>query len=113
MDRVSIHHPGHHLFVRAEVGSHHVHLRADERDHLLRVTARQPLQLTGGHLARLAGNAAFGAAVGQARQCALPAHPHRQRRHFPQGDVGMVAQPALGGAERQVMLDAVAGENLS
>ena len=36
VDRVGVHHPGHDLFVGAQVGRHHINLRADERDHFLR-----------------------------------------------------------------------------
>ena len=87
-------------------------LRADERDHFLRVTAGQAFQFVLGQLARVAGNAALGAAVGQTGQGAFPAHPHRQRRHLAQRHVRMIAQAALGRAERQMVLHAVAGEHL-
>ena len=38
MHGIGVHHPRHRLFVRAHVRSHDVHLRADERNHFLRVT---------------------------------------------------------------------------
>ena len=112
VDGVGVHHPGHDLFVGAQVGGHDIHLRADERNHLLRVTAGEPLQFGLRQLAGVAGDAAFGAAVGQAGQAAFPAHPHRQRRHFAQRHVRVKAQAALGRAEGEVMLHAVAGEDL-
>ena len=40
VDRIGVHEPGHDLLVRAHVGAHDVGMRADERDHLLHVTAR-------------------------------------------------------------------------
>ena len=63
------------------------------------------------HFARIAGDAAFRAAVGQAGERAFPAHPHGQRRDFAQSDIRMITQAAFGRAERQMMLHAIAGEN--
>ena len=49
---------------------------------------------------------------GMLRDGALPRHPRRQRRHFVERDVGVIADAALGRAERDVVLHAVAGEDL-
>src|ERR1035438_9721224 len=54
---VSVHDPRHRLFVGAHVGCHHVHLRADERDHFLGEPAREPLDFTARHFAWIAGDA--------------------------------------------------------
>src|SRR6267378_7996435 len=59
MDGISIHHPGHDLFVRPQIGRHDIHLRADKRNHFLSESACEPFQLGDGHFARIAGNAAL------------------------------------------------------
>src|SRR5260370_305101 len=46
MDTYSVHNPGHHLFVGADVGRHDIDLRTDERNHFLRIASRQSLQLS-------------------------------------------------------------------
>ena len=112
MDGIGVHHPGHGLFVGAHVRRHDIDLFADERDHFLGVTAGQPFQFGEGEFARVAGDAALGAAVGQAGQRAFPAHPHGQRRHLAEAHIRMITQAALGRAERQMMLHPVAGEDL-
>ena len=61
---------------------------------------------------RVADHAALAAAERQLRDRALPRHPRRQRRHFVERDVGVIADAALGRAERDVVLHAVAGEDL-
>ena len=43
---------------------------------------------------------------------ALPAHPHRQRAHLVEGHVLVVADAALARPAADVVLDAVAGEDL-
>ena len=43
---------------------------------------------------------------------ALPGHPHREGPHLVEGDAGVVADAALGGTAGDVVLDAVAGEDL-
>ena len=60
---------------------------------------------------RQLGDAAFRAAIRQAGQGAFPAHPHGQRRHLAQRHVRMKPQPALGRAEREMMLHAKARIN--
>ena len=109
---VGVHEPRHHLLVGAHVRRHDVRLRTDERDHLLHVAAGHRLQLAPGQGGRIAGDAALGPAIRQPGQGALPAHPDRQRRHLPDVELGGEARAALGGAERQVVLDAVALEHL-
>src|SRR5262249_59213244 len=70
------------------------------------------LQLAHGEPARIDDHAALGAAVGDVDDGALPGHPHRQRFDLVQGDVWVVPDAALGGAAIDVVLDAVAGEDL-
>ena len=111
MHRIGVHDPRHGLFIGAHVGRHDIHLRSDEGNHLLGEPAREPLNFRARHFGGITRNAALGSPVRQARQRAFPAHPHGQRGYLPQRHVGMIAQPALGGAEREVMLHAVAGKN--
>src|SRR6185369_11207270 len=56
--------------------------------------------------------AALAAAVGDADDRALPGHPHREGLDLVEGDVLVVADPALGRPATQVVLDAIAGEDL-
>ena len=110
--RVGVHEPRHDLGVGVHVGRRHVLLRADGVDDLGGVAARQRLELALRHLGRVADDAALAAAERHLRHGALPRHPRRQRRHLVEGDAGVVADAALGRAERDVVLHAVAGEDL-
>ena len=74
----------------------------------LGVAAGHALELGHGVLARVDRDAALGAAVRHVEQRALPGHPHRERAHLVEVDVGCVAQAALGRAAREVVLHAVA-----
>ena len=112
MHGVSVHHPGHGLFVGAHVGSHDVNLRADEGNHFLGVTAGEAFELGLAEVSGIAGDTAFGAAVGQTGEGAFPTHPHGEGSDLAEGDFRMVTETTLGRTEREVMLDAVAGENL-
>ncbi len=112
MHGIGVHDPRHGLLVGAHVGSHHVHLRPDERNHFLREPAREPFDFVARHFGGIAGDAALGAAVGQTGERAFPAHPHRQRGDLAKGHVGMIPQSAFGGTEREMMLHPVAGEDL-
>ena len=111
VDRVGVHHPSHRLLVGAEVRGHHVGLRPDEGNHLLRVAACDALQFSRRKLRGVAGDPALGAAVGQSGKGALPTHPHRERGDFTERDLRVEPQAALGRPERQVMLHPVAVEH--
>ena len=98
--------------VGVHVGGGDVALRADEERDLGGVAAGQALQLGLRHLLGVADHAALGAAEGDVDHGALPGHPHGQGAHLVQGDVGVVADAALGRAAADVVLHAVAGEDL-
>ena len=83
---VGVHHPGHGLLVGAEVGGGDVEIGADHEDDLGGVAAGEVLPLARRELARVAADAALGAAVGQAHERALPAHQHGERGHLAQVD---------------------------
>ena len=85
---IGVHEPGHHLLVGAHVRRHHVDARADERDHLLHVAARQVFQFAQRQRVGIDRDAALAAAVGQIGERAFPAHPDRQRRDLADVDVG-------------------------
>ena len=68
---------------------------ADHGQELGREAAREPLELAGRQLARVAAHAALRAAVGQPQQRALPRHPHRERGALAEVDVRVVADAAL------------------
>ena len=85
--------------------------RTDRVDDLRDVAARQRFDLAPGHLRRVADDAALAAAERDVRHGALPRHPGGQRRHFVERDAGVIADAALRRPERDVVLNAVAGED--
>ena len=108
---VGVHHPRHDLLVGVDVGRRHVFLRADRVDDFRDVAARQRFDLALRHLRRIADDAAFAAAERDVRDRALPRHPRGERGHFVERDAGVIADAAFGRAERDVVLDAEAGEH--
>ena len=69
--RIGIHKPGHDLLIRPHVGSQNVHLWTDKRDQLLKVAAREDLELATRKLVRVNPHPSFRAAIGQPRQRAF------------------------------------------
>ena len=112
MVRIGVHHPGHDLLVGADIGRGDVHIRPDEGCDFLHVTAGKTLQLARRHVAGIDNHAALGSTEGQADQRTFPAHPHGESGDFPECHILMEADSALGGTGREVVLDAVALENL-
>ena len=110
--RIGVGEPRHDLFVGVDVGRRHVLVRTDRVDDLRGVAARQRFELAHRHLGRIADHAALAAAERQLRHGALPRHPRRQRRHLVERDVRVIADAALRRSERDVVLHAVAGEDL-
>ena len=76
------------------------------------VAAGDALELAGGHLQRIADDAALGAAEREVDHRALPGHPRRERLHFVERDVQVEPDAALGRPARRVVEHAVAGEHL-
>ena len=76
------------------------------------VAPGQALELLLAELLGVDDDAALAAAVRDADDGALPGHPHREGLDLVEGDVLVVADAALGRAAAQVVLDAVAGEDL-
>ena len=105
---IGVHEPGHRLLVGAHVGRHHVDAGPDERDHLLHVAARKVLELAERQRARIDRDAALAAAIGQIRERAFPAHPDRQRGDLADVDVERKPRAALGRAQGQMVLHAIA-----
>ncbi len=110
--RVGVHDPGHDLGIGVHVGGGNVAVRADHARDFGGIAAGQALQLRRRQLPRIDDHAALGAAEGDIDDRALPGHPHRQRAHLVERDVGVEADAALGRAAIDVVLDAVAGEHL-
>jgi hypothetical protein len=110
--RVGVEDPGHDARVGAYVGGRDVLLRADLVDDLRGVSAGHLHQFAARHPLRVADDAALGASEGDPHQGALPGHPHRERLHLVDGDVGVVPDPALRGSARDVVRDAEALERL-
>ncbi len=109
---VGVHHPGHNLCVRPDIGCGYILIGADQGENLRGVASGQPLKFRVGQLFRRDGHASLGPAVGQPGQSAFPRHPHGECGDLAEVDVGMVADTAFGRAARGVMLHAVSGEDL-
>ena len=110
--RVGVHHPRHHALVRVHVGRRNVGVGTERVDDARRVAAREPLELAGAHLERIADHAALRAAERQVHDGALPRHPRRERLHFLERHLHVEADAALGRPARRVVQHAVAGEHL-
>src|SRR6202789_3324537 len=108
---VAVHDPGHGLLVGVHVGRGDVFFRADELDERGSVAAGHALELALGHVLWVADDAALGSAEGDVDDGALPGHPGGEGADFVERDVGRVADAAFGGAARDGVLDAIAGED--
>ena len=108
---VGVHHPRHHLLVRVDVRRGDVFFRSDGVDDFGDIAAGQRLQLAARHLRGIADDAALSAAERNVGDGAFPRHPGGQRRHLVKRDAGVVPDAALGGAKRDVVLHAKAGEH--
>src|SRR5581483_8859141 len=104
--------PAHHLAGGVHVGRGDVALGAEDVDHLHRVAPRDALQLADAQPRGVDDDAALAAAVGEAGDGALPVHPRREGDDLVEGHVLVIADAALGGAQRVAVLAAVAREDL-
>ena len=109
---VGVHDPRHHLVVGVDVGCRHVLLRSDRVDDLRDVAAGEGLELAAGHSRGVADDAALAAAKWHVRHRTFPRHPGGERRDLVEADIGVVSNTALGGPERDVVLNAIPGEDL-
>src|SRR5262249_5125060 len=109
---VGVHDPRHDLRVGVDVGGRHVLFGADRVDDLGDVTARERFDLALGHLRGIADDAALAAAERDVRDGAFPRHPGRERGDLVERHTRVIAYAALRRAERDVVLHAVAGEDL-
>jgi hypothetical protein len=93
-------------------GAGDVLLGTDEDLDLGEEPAAEALELLLRELLRVDDDAALAAAVRDADDRALPGHPHREGLDLVERDVLVVADAALGRAAAEVVLDAIAGEDL-
>jgi hypothetical protein len=112
MGGVGIGDPRHGLFVGAHVRGHDIDFGADEGQDFHGEAAGESLEFAPAHVARIAGDAALTTAVGEVHERAFPVHPQGKCGDFAEIDGGMVAQAAFDGAAGEVVLDAVAVEDL-
>ncbi len=110
--RQRVHHPRHHAAVGVDVGRRDVTVRAEQRRDLVRVAARQPLELAEAQPRRVAPHAALRAAERQVGDGGLERHRRRECLHLVDVEVRVESQAALAGATRRVVLHAPAGEHL-
>ncbi len=108
---VCVHHPRHGLFVGVHVGRGNIFFRTDELDQLRGIAAGHALQFALGHLVGIADHSTLGATEGNVDYGALPGHPTGQGADFVEGNVGRVAQAALGRTARDRVLHPEAGED--
>ena len=108
---VGIHDPGHGLRIGINVGSGNVEVGTDDRQNFAGIAAGHALELGFGHTLGIADDAALGAPKGHVDRGGFPGHPCGERFDFVKCDVRMVADAALAGSARHVVLHAVAGEN--
>jgi hypothetical protein len=106
-----IHDPGHDLVVGIQVRGRDVAFWADKERNLRGIPAGHALQLARRQAFRRAGDAAFGPAVGNVDQSALPGHPHGQSLHLIRGHVRGVTYAPFGWATGHVVLHSVVGEH--
>ena len=92
---ISIHHPSHHLLIRADVRRRNIDVGSDKRGDLLHVAPRETLEFGERHIASIHDDATLGATEGQADQRAFPAHPHGQGGYFAERDIFVKPNPAL------------------
>ncbi len=109
--RVRVEDPRHHRAVGADVRRGDVLLGTDLVDDLDRIATRHALELAARELLRVDDDAALRPAERNSHQRALPRHPHRERLHLVDRDVGVIADAALRRAARDVVRDAVALED--
>src|SRR5262252_4650112 len=107
-----VHDPGHYLCVRVYVGGWDVAIRTHEDGDLGREPPRHVLEFAESQLSRIDDDAAFGTTVGDVDDRTFPGHPHRQRFDLVQRHVRVEPDAPLGRTSGDVVLDAVAGENL-
>src|SRR5436309_2148730 len=110
--RVLVEDPGHDLRVGGDVGRWNVAVRPEHDGNALREAAGEALQLELGELLGIHGDAALRAAERDVHERGLPRHDGREAQHLVVVRLRVVADAALAGASRAVVLDAVAREHL-
>ena len=111
MHGVGVHNPGHLALASAHVRRRDVPLRAHQHADLGGITTGEILQLPDRERLRITEDPPLGSPIRDANHRAFPGHPHRQGADFIKRHAWMITNPALGRAERGVMVDAIAGED--
>ena len=111
--RDGVHDPGHRLFIGVDIRRGDIAIGTDDGCDLKRITTRQALQLIYRKGFWIADYAAFAAAIRNADRGALPGHPRRERFHFIERHIWVVAYAALARSAGYVVLYAVALEDLN
>src|SRR5205085_9010432 len=107
-----VHDPSHRLVVGIDVGRGDVAVWPDDGRDLESVAARETFEFVHGHGLRIADHAALAAAVRDADGRAFPSHPRRERLDLVERDARMKADAAFGWPARDVVLHAIALEDL-
>ena len=108
---VGIHDPRHRLRIGVHVRRWNILVRSDQRQNFASEPARHPFQFALGHALRIADDAALCSAERHVHHRRLPGHPRRQRFHFIQRNVGMIANAAFAWPARNVVLHAESGHH--
>ncbi len=93
---VLVAHPAHDNFVGVHIRGRNIHFGADHIGNHFDIGAAQALQFGFGQLFGVDTNAPFGPPKGNAHHRAFKGHPKSQGHDLVEGDVLVVANPALG-----------------
>src|SRR5258707_7224713 len=104
MRRIGVHKPRHHLLIGSHIWTHYIRTWTDERYHFLHVPARQAFELAHGELPWFSSDSPFCAAIGQACDRTLPAHPHCERGDLTQSNRFREPRSALSRPHGKMML---------
>ena len=107
-----IHHPGHDLGIRVDIGGGDVPVRSDQDADLTRVAAGQVLELITAEALGLDDHPTLGPAVGNPDHGAFPGHPHGECLDLIDVDARVIANAALGGPAVDVVMHPKTGEHL-
>src|SRR5579875_744005 len=108
---VSVHDPGHGLFVGIDIGGGDVSLWTDEFSDFGGVAAGDAFELAFAEQLRLTNDAAFAATEGDIDHGTLPGHPGGEGTYFIEGNVGRETNAAFSGAAGDGVLHAIASEH--
>ena len=113
MHRIRVHDPSHGLFVRIHVRRRHIFFRPDEVEQLRGIAASHSFELTHRHLLRITNDSSLCSTKRNIDHSTFPGHPRCQRSNLVDIHIWRVANSSLCRATREVVLHAIAFEDLN